>query len=354
MTKTRILLHFLFLTLSQSVTLTHGFSIAGLVSSWTAATATTRDSNTITPPSNVRLLILPGFGNDSNDYYLPEQLNGSLIHSLKKRGWTDEQLCVLPVQRVDWLQVFYKGILDVKFWRGTMPPTRPSFAWYLERIAQQIEDLCYNDNVKVVLLCHSAGGWLARAALGFGNPCSNNESAELQRQQSTTFTINLENVLGMVTLGSPHLAPPEHVMDMTRGALATTDANFPGAYHSDLFYLSVIGAAVQGVQRERRLLLSTKSTVSNFAYDSYFAVCGNGATMGDGVVPVCAAHLNGAAKRLTLPSVYHSINAPNQWYGSDAIIDFWHADMLQEIGKKMRTKNSVAQPENALQQLFNR
>lgn len=44
--------------------------------------------------------------------------------------------------------------------------------------------------------------------------------------------------------------------------------------------------------------------------------------MGDGVVPLESAHLDGA-KQITLQNVFHSINAPTAWYGSEGCVDMW-------------------------------
>ena len=115
------------------------------------------------PPVNCKLLILPGFGNDSMDYMIPN----SLVDSLKKRGWQEDQICVLPVERLDWLKVFLRGALDLDFWRSNAPPTKPAFSWYLERIAAEIKEVKHDE--RIILLGHSAGGWLGRAALGFGS-----------------------------------------------------------------------------------------------------------------------------------------------------------------------------------------
>jgi hypothetical protein len=84
------------------------------------------------PPINVKVLILPGFCNDANDYDLsPTRPHGSLVRSLLNRGWEDVE--ILPVKRTDWLNIFWRGALDLQFWLGTAPPTRPAFSWYLER-----------------------------------------------------------------------------------------------------------------------------------------------------------------------------------------------------------------------------
>jgi pimeloyl-ACP methyl ester carboxylesterase len=128
----------------------------------------TRPTDTKTRiPENCRILILPGFGNASEDY----TKDGSLVSSLRQRGWSENQIDVLPVERTDWLQVFLRGALDLEFWKANAPPSRPAFKWYLDRIAQQISTL--EEDESMILLGHSAGGWLARAAVGFGSEETN-------------------------------------------------------------------------------------------------------------------------------------------------------------------------------------
>jgi pimeloyl-ACP methyl ester carboxylesterase len=229
-----------------------------------------------TVPENVKVLILPGFGNDSIDY----TIDRSLVSSLEERGWKKEQIRVLPVERSDWLQVFLRGLFDWKFWVATAPPTRPAFRWYLDRIAQEIAEL--EDDEKIILLGHSAGGWLGRAAVGFG---SEDEDASM---------VDLTKVVGIVTLGAPNLPPPEGVMDMTRGALRITNERFPGAYHSpSIFYITALGLAVKGELQAKQSPMEP-TTLKGFAFNSYAAVCGNGTTIGDGVVPQCSGHLEDA------------------------------------------------------------
>lgn len=281
-----------------------------------------------TVPKNGRILILPGFGNESSDYYLEKSIQGSLVSSLVQRGWDlERQIRVLPVQRSDWLQVFWKGAFDHKFWQGTAPPTRPAFQWYIKRIADCVSDLTSatsddgDDDIKVILVGHSAGGWLARAALGYGSTGDD--------ENEFPSCIDLNKIGGVVTLGAPHSPPPPEIMDMTRGALKLTSANFPGAYHNELFYVTVMGDAVTGMKQERKNPFEP-TTVTGFAYNSYAAVCGIGEEVGDGVVPVIAGHLDGALC-LNLKGIFHSINVPDRWYGSDSVLDDWHQEMLQEF-----------------------
>jgi hypothetical protein len=108
--------------------------------------------------------------------------------------------------------------------------------------------------------------------------------------------IDLSKIKGIVTLGAPNQPPPPGVMDMTRGALRITNEKFPGAFHApSTFYMTVVGNAVEGKKQERSSPFEPTS-VKGFAFQSYEAVCGDGRTMGDGVVPICAAHVDGATQ----------------------------------------------------------
>jgi hypothetical protein len=245
-----------------------------------------QQSVTSSIPENVKLLILPGFGNDSSDYTMEK----SLVSSLQGRGWKSEQISVLPVQRSDWLKVFLRGALDWKFWTSQAGPARPAFRWYLERISEQIASL--QEDEKIILVGHSAGGWLGRASIGFGSAQDDDDDDD----DDDAPPVDLNKVLGLVTLGAPNLSPPPGVMDMTRGALRITDERFPGAFHAPaLFYVTVIGSAVKGKKQERSSPLEP-TTVEGFAFNSYEAVCGDGTAIGDGVVPLCAGHLEDAVQ----------------------------------------------------------
>ncbi|KAG7342477.1 PGAP1-like protein [Nitzschia inconspicua] len=313
--------------------------------------AGTLSTSSTTIPPNLKILILPGFGNDSIDYYM----SGSLVDSLQEQGWPRDSIDVLRVARSDWLQVFWKGALDLKFWTAEADPTRAAFRWYLERISQQIQELCDGDHedCRVILVGHSAGGWLGRAALGFGSR-QNDGDGTVNDSMPVGPPINLDKVLGLVSLGAPHLPPPPGIMDMTRGALRITNEQFPGAYHKPndgIFYITAIGLSVQGEEQERRSPLEP-TTVKGFAYNSYEAVCGNGTTIGDGVVPYSAAHLDGAVQ-LDLKGVLHSINAPDNWYGSSQVIDRWHEPMLQELkaSKKLSTNSNNIYTKNIIDRI---
>lgn len=294
------------------------------------------------PPSHVKLLILPGFGNDSSDYYLSQYPIGSLVNSLMRRGWDQKrQIHVLQIKRSDWLQVFWNGIFDIQFWRATAPPTRPAFRWYIDRVLQSINELLLPEGdrmsnssqepTKVVLFGHSAGGWLARAALGYGSIGDTDNNLK--------SCVNLNDVVGMVTLGTPHTPPSPGALDMTRGALMKTDSLFPGAYHDGIFYITVTGDAVKGVKQERNSPFEP-TTSSGFAYTSYEAVSGIGDLIGDGVVPVIAGHLEGALQ-INLRGIFHSMNMPDRWYGSESVIDQWHNALLDALDQSYKVQRQA-------------
>mmetsp|Transcript_106489 Transcript_106489/g.308694 ORF Transcript_106489/g.308694 Transcript_106489/m.308694 type:complete len:135 (-) Transcript_106489:8-412(-) len=62
---------------------------------------------------------------------------------------------------------------------------------------------------RVLLVGHSAGGWLARAVVG------------LMGQERAS-----ELVRGVVSLGAPHQCPPEGVVDVTRGVVGDLETRF--------------------------------------------------------------------------------------------------------------------------------
>jgi pimeloyl-ACP methyl ester carboxylesterase len=301
-------------------------------------------------PDNVRILILPGFGNESNDYFLEQAPEGSLVLSLQKCGWKEEQIRVVPLERSDWLKVFLRGVVNLDFWLSKAPP-KVAFGWYLDRVAEQIKELtAEEEDSKVVLVCHSAGGWLARAALGFGGTSSSDEDSA--QEKDVSFGVDLDRVLGVVTLGAPHTPPPPEIMDMTRGALRITHEEYPGAFHApDIFYITVIGNAIRGVKQDRKTASESSNRAAGFAFNSYESVCGNGTAVGDGVVPVVSGHVDDAMQ-IELPGVFHSINAPSSWYGSDTIINTWHDTMMDQINEMNRQKQQGSSRVNPFEKFF--
>jgi len=293
--------------------------------------------------SETPVVILPGFGNADQDYKRPFGQNEGLVSVLHRRGFED--VAVLDLPRWDWLRVA-GGLADPRFWLGTQRPDAIAYGWYVRRARAAIEAASARSGGKrVLVVAHSAGGWLARAVLADGEWLS--DDGRVTRANSV--------VSGLVTLGAPHFPPPSGSPPCaTRGALAFCDAAHPGAHltREGIFYVTVAGAAIQGCNdapsvveesaapgydstAEARALLAsapgvapsgvagssgsrvqivaavesgvvvssaTASAAARVAYANYKALAGDGGATGDGVIPVGVAHLAGARQvRLKVP-----------------------------------------------------
>lgn len=182
-----------------------------------------------------------------------------------------------------------------------------------------------------------------------------------------------DRVRALITVGAIHKPPAKEFENtcVTRGALAYLDTTYPGAYLASegVSYVSVVGDAIMGRQKQQdgEVVEGGSSKVdaekigsdqvnkvyknrgegsaSSVAYTSYAAVSGRGDRTGDGVVPLEWSLLDGS-RTIVLEGVLHSINeagttvATNRWYGSDAILDMWLGDALEEAGIKVNNRRS--------------
>ncbi|EIE24439.1 hypothetical protein COCSUDRAFT_35925 [Coccomyxa subellipsoidea C-169] len=256
------------------------------------------DAPVDTPP----LVVLPGFGNCSKDYECPNgNPDDSMVAVLRRRGF---RVYVAQVERRDWLNVG-RAILSRKYWVG-LCTVDPGYRWYLERIQQAVH-----------LVGHSAGGWLGRAFV-----------ADPLYFDSPTWDEGIphQGISSLVTLGTPHVPPlATSGRDMTGGALTWVNLQWPGAHFADkgVGYMCVAGCAVQADRHAPR------NSIERYAHSSYSQVCGDGhGHMGDCVVPVANAHLQGA-NNLVLEGVFHSMGThkgwpiEHRWYGSNDVVDHW-------------------------------
>ncbi|KAI5067032.1 hypothetical protein GOP47_0017560 [Adiantum capillus-veneris] len=285
------------------------------------------------------VVILPGLGNNSNDY-------NELKMSLEDKGLP---VTVAQVSRPDWLRNAL-GLLDGNYWSGKLTP-RPVLDWYFERIKVAIAAAKeQRGDTKVSLVGHSAGGWLARVYMSeFG----------------------VGDIAMLLSLGTPHLPPPKGipgVIDQTRGLLDYVNEVCPGnCFAPDVDYICVAGRFLKGerffpakmpvvattglgtlvaTDKEQVSSVSESTSLENNSKDQkqsaitfqsrivgqgYKQVCGQADVWGDGVVPQMSAHLDGA-KNITLDGVYHSpvgARLPDRpWYGSAGILEQWVEHLL--------------------------
>ena len=103
----------------------------------------------------------------------------------------------------------------------------------------------------------------------------------------------------------------------------------PTCLGAPFFYVTVASGRISGNSDAPR------GSAQRTAFDSYAMVSGEGAVAGDGIVPLNAAHLDGATQ-LTL-DCYHSINEPgssaptDQWYAAEPFIDSWLGVVADEL-----------------------
>lgn len=315
------------------------------------------------------VVICPGFGNDIVDYDTPLQQPSEVGFKsvLSRRGFDPEMIYTVPVQRSDWIRVA-GGLLDIPdFYTGNAKPTGFGYGWYLDRLRETV-NRAYQESggQRVLLVGHSAGGWLARAAMGNGK-----EWITADDDETSDFGVvpTSDRIQGLVSLGAIHKVPEQESTCVTRGALKYTDAMYPGAYlkKEGIAYVSVGGAAILGNDskddtNEKGEPTTTTATTAEadalyskrgegnaerVAYTSYQSVCGTGSVIGDGVVPLEWTQLEGS-RQIQLDGVLHSINEAgttiptDRWYGSEAVIDRWLPAVLEETGLKSSKTFSFA------------
>jgi triacylglycerol esterase/lipase EstA (alpha/beta hydrolase family) len=223
-------------------------------------------------------VILPGYLAGAIDY---QQMQQTLVE-------LGIPTTIVPLRRKDWFPTLGG--------RSVLP--------ILERIDQTVQQVRQQyQTERVNLIAHSAGGWIARIYLGEKNydvhgMVSDRAYAWNARQFVKT----------LVTLGTPHTSFER----WTLKNLNFVNQTYPGAFYSQVKYICVAGKAVFGARRPGQWL----------AYNSYKLTGGQAETWGDGITPICAAHLEGA-ENVTLENVWHSPRSPGKWYGTPEIIQQW-------------------------------
>jgi len=238
-------------------------------------------------PANI--IVLPGLGNSSQDYT-------PMLRLLERRGLS---AAVVPVARPDWARNAV-GILDGNWWAGKLRP-RPVLDWYLDRVSSLIAE-CRSASTSddgLILLGHSAGGWLGRIVLG---------------------ETGGKGVKRFVTLGTPHCPPlPDSgAFDQTRGLLTFVQEEYK-ALPPGVEGISIIGQYIEGVDQP---LEDPTAFVIGLGYKQ---VHGRADVMGDGIIPQPSAELPGM-KVVTLDNVYHSplgADESRKWYGDIGILEQW-------------------------------
>lgn len=179
---------------------------------------------------------------------------------------------------------------------------------------------------KVILVAHSAGGWICRILLGGKVPYDGQTYAASQK------------VRALVTLGTPHVCTDK----LTKRNMDFVNKNYPGAAEAEqgVDYFCIAGKFAKGEAQFGGLW-------KDFAWQSYELCCGKGDVWGDGVIPLdCAIGLEGA-QHIILEGVEHfpSVREEEQrrWYGSPEIVDKW-LPLLLSSALPDKGENIIATP----------
>ena len=171
----------------------------------------------------------------------------------------------------------------------------------------------------MVVVGHSAGGWLAKAAVGLA----------LEEEEGGEGDLR-DMVAAIVSLGAPHVPPPAGVFDPTRGVVADVYRRFPASFFLEgCAVVTVAGDSIVGDSSSEYPWARASAT----AYSTFGVGGGEGGTdgggvAGDGTVPRQFAHLPGASLQLTLDAM-HSVVVPGTslssttWYGAERMVDRW-------------------------------
>jgi pimeloyl-ACP methyl ester carboxylesterase len=190
------------------------------------------------------------------------------------------RVSVVDANPVDWLRAV----------------SRAGWSRILEKLDREVRRAAGAQSKNVVVIGHSAGGVIARLYL----------SPEPFRGRKFA---GLERVAHLVTLGSPNT---NQVIGRMR---RWVDGQYPGA-----FFAPTVGyASVAGRLREGRL---RGTAAERAAYSLYRKLGGDGATWGDGLVPVSVALLPGA-RTVVLDGVGHGPVLARRWYGTGEVVRAW-------------------------------
>ncbi|CAG9461014.1 unnamed protein product [Pedinophyceae sp. YPF-701] len=248
------------------------------------------------------VVVLPGLGNNAKDY-------DGLADLLRDR--LDVHVDVAQVARLDWARNA-AGLVDPNYWKGTLKP-RPTVNWYLKRTEAAVKRAREaTDGGPVTLLAHSAGGWMGRLYM-------------MEYHASLRHGVD-----AFVSLGSPHLPPPEGVIDQTRGILTYLSEACGGCADEYVAYTTVAGRFLKGAALGDRGASLQRIVVGA----GYQQVCGDARAWGDGITPVETAHLPGAAQ-INIDAVYHSPlgeGPDRQWYGHPRFVPLWEQALMPGRG----------------------
>ncbi|MEI6044692.1 MAG: hypothetical protein WCS37_10085 [Chloroflexota bacterium] len=230
---------------------------------------------------NEPIVIVGGFLSQGNDYRPWQARFQSLPYNRKTY--------IVPLTRLEWLS---KG--DDTF-RHQIPA--------LQAVVEQARRETKAE--KVWLVCHSAGGRIARLWMGeksyHGNRCGGHPL-----------------VRGVIFLGSPYFTEEPWAVKSSKFA----NLYYPGAFYPEIKYVSVIGKAIFG-----RPNGSISERVAHSCYKYLHPE--NPKRWGDGVITVSSANVPGA-NNIILDNVHHVAFLGRPGYLEPDALAIWGKHLLPD------------------------
>jgi Putative serine esterase (DUF676) len=246
-----------------------------------------------------------------------------LVQALNEQyGDTVAAAAVAPLPRTEWIKVAKQ--LPTKEFVTAQLSVFDTLKWYFDAMDSGISNLllqaAHNSDsstvskeapLKLCIVGHSIGGWVARAYLG-----------GMSRSSTAAHSWALRSCTSLITLGTPHASsPPDGAgtawVDQTRGLLRQID----GTESCRAAALAERGIDVTCVCSDS-LRAGYSSVEEAVALASYLPLLGryDPDVRGDGIVPIDLAFLDAPARKVVVQScsvtsnaVRHSHVLPTPW-----------------------------------------
>jgi len=288
----------------------------------------------------IKCVIVPGFLRGFESY---DEMRENVEIAVRERfdGGVDGddeceiEVCVAKVEKAFWIPVTFRGES-------------------LRKILDAIEDAVVfaaggdEDDEKIVIIGHSAGGWIARLFLG-------GKSIEYDGKLYDGYR-RAKNVVALVTLGTPHNSAEAYPFGRVKEKRTRCDDNnddeetslqetrrlYPNCFLKDdgMKYVTVQGTGFRGRPFKFTDFIPSTSTTTDWKTlleeikhgISYQTDCLDPSSDGDSVTCESSGHgLGKEAVQVSIEGVKHEKDDIYPWYGSLDVVRTWMRPVLEML-----------------------
>jgi len=289
----------------------------------------------------IKCVIVPGFLRGFESY---DEMRENVEIAVRERfvdGGVDGddeceiEVCVAKVEKAFWIPVTFRGES-------------------LRKILDAIEDavVCAaggdEDDEKIVIIGHSAGGWIARLFLGGKSIKYDGKLYDGYRRA--------KNVVALVTLGTPHNSAEAYPFGRVKEKRTRCDDNnddeetslqetrrlYPNCFLKDdgMKYVTVQGTGFRGRPFKFTDFIPSSSTTTDWKTlleeikhgISYKTDCLDPSSDGDSVTCKSSGHgLGKEAVQVSIEGVKHEKDDIYPWYGSLDVVRTWMRPVLEML-----------------------